>query len=90
MAYVILQSCCNDAVCVDVCPADCIHPRPGDPEFQVAEQLYIDPANCIDCNACLEACPVDAIVPVPELRPDQEPFAELNARYFETRGSVPA
>ena len=40
---------------------DCIHPKPGAPDFETAEQLYIDPEVCIDCDACVEACPVDAI-----------------------------
>ena len=43
------------------CPVDCIHPTPDEPGFDEAEQLYIDPEECIDCDACVEACPVDAI-----------------------------
>ncbi len=61
MAYVIAGSCIKDDSCIEVCPVDCIHPKPGSPEFETAEQLYIDPAVCIDCDACVEACPVDAI-----------------------------
>ncbi|ALE74794.1 hypothetical protein AD006_00180 [Pseudonocardia sp. EC080610-09] len=62
MTHVITRTCCNDAACVDVCPVDCIHPRPGDPGFTTAESLYIDPAACIDCGACADVCPVGAIV----------------------------
>jgi ferredoxin/flavodoxin---NADP+ reductase len=63
MTHVITQPCCNDAICAEVCPVDCIRPRPGDPEYLTAETLYIDPATCIDCGACADVCPVDAVVP---------------------------
>ncbi|MEQ3549913.1 4Fe-4S binding protein [Pseudonocardia nematodicida] len=62
MTHVITRSCCNDAACVEVCPVDCIRPRPGDPGFGSAETLYIDPSTCIDCGACADVCPVGAIV----------------------------
>ncbi|WP_226356736.1 4Fe-4S binding protein [Pseudonocardia sp. ICBG601] len=62
MTHVITRTCCNDAACVEVCPVDCIRPRPGDPGFSTAENLYIDPSSCIDCGACAEVCPVGAIV----------------------------
>lgn len=42
MPYVITQACCNDAGCVSVCPANCIHPTPAEPEFLTADMLYID------------------------------------------------
>ena len=63
MAYVINESCIGtkDTSCVEVCPVDCIHPTPDEPGFEQADQLYIDPEECIDCDACVEACPVDAI-----------------------------
>ena len=60
MTYIIAGSCIKDDSCIEVCPVDCIHPKPGAPDFEEAEQLYIDPAVCIDCDACVEACPVDA------------------------------
>jgi formate hydrogenlyase subunit 6/NADH:ubiquinone oxidoreductase subunit I len=58
----------------------------GAPDFETAEQLYIDHAVCIDCDACVEACPVDAIFAdfnVPEkheyaLEVNEEFFAELS------------
>lgn len=84
MAHVITQSCCNDATCVAVCPADCIHPRPDEPDYPTAEMLYIDPRLCVDCGACIEACPVAAIVPDDELTPSTQAFAEINAHYFES------
>jgi len=65
MAYVISEPCsgAKDTSCVEVCPVDCIHPTPDEPGFDAADQLYIDPDECIDCDACVEACPVDAIAP---------------------------
>ena len=57
MAYVINEPCIGtkDTSCVEVCPVDCIHPRPDEPGFDEADQLYIDPEECIDCDACVEA-----------------------------------
>ncbi|MFE3054200.1 4Fe-4S binding protein [Nocardia sp. NPDC059239] len=83
MPYVITQPCCNDATCVEVCPVDCIRPRPDDPSFAAAEMLYIDPDTCIDCGACADACPVDAIVPVDELTARSARYEQINADYFQ-------
>ncbi|WP_342666208.1 ferredoxin family protein [Pseudonocardia spinosispora] len=85
MTYVITQSCCNDAVCADVCPADCIHPLPSSPDYATAEQLYIDPSSCIDCDACFEACPVEAIHPDFDLPEPMVPYLAINADYFTSR-----
>ena len=62
MSYVIAEPCIGqkDNSCVEVCPVDCIHPTPDEPDYDSVEQLYIDPDECIDCDACVEACPVDA------------------------------
>lgn len=86
MAFVITRSCCNDASCVSVCPVNCIHPTPDEPEFATSEMLYIDPEACIDCGACVPECPVDAIVADFDLTTESEPFVELNARYFDEPG----
>ncbi len=85
MTYVITQSCCNDGICVEVCPVDCIHPVPSSPEFTTTEQLYIDPTTCIDCNACFEACPVEAIYADLHLPERMHPYLEINAGYFTQR-----
>jgi NAD-dependent dihydropyrimidine dehydrogenase PreA subunit len=37
VAYAITQSCCKDASCVSVCPVDCIHPTPDEPDFGTAD-----------------------------------------------------
>ncbi len=84
MTYVILQSCCNDASCVAVCPVNCIHPTPDEPGFMRAEMLHIDPNTCIDCGACVDECPVDAIRAEDDLTEDQDDYLDLNADYFQT------
>ena len=82
MAHVITQSCCNDASCVSVCPVNCIHPRPDDPQFVSAEMLYIDAEVCIDCGACAKACPVNAIFPEDDLPLQLTAYTDLNKAYF--------
>ena len=84
MTYVIAQPCIGtkDASCVEVCPVDCIHPGPDEPEFETCEQLYIDPDECIDCDACVEACPVDAITSEEQVPPEWQKYIEINAAYY--------
>jgi ferredoxin--NADP+ reductase len=82
MTYVITQSCCNDAECVELCPADAIHPAPGSPAYETAEQLYIDPGSCIECDACMDVCPVEAIYPDQDLPQRLLPYISINADYF--------
>lgn len=82
MAYAITQTCCNDASCVSVCPVNCIHPTPDEPEFGRTDMLYIDPAACIDCGACADACPVDAVFPVDRLTGPDTVFGQLNRDYY--------
>ncbi|WP_066665210.1 MULTISPECIES: 4Fe-4S binding protein [unclassified Sphingomonas] len=87
MTHVILQHCCVDGACVDVCPVNCIHPLTGELEAEQAEMLYIDPATCIDCGACADICPVGAIASDYDLEEADERFIELNAAYFEQPGA---
>lgn len=87
MAYAITQTCCNDASCVSVCPVNCIHPTPDEPEFGRTEMLFIDPAACIDCGACADACPVDAVQPVDRLTGPEAVFVELNRGYYRDHPS---
>ncbi len=84
MTFVITQGCCDDASCIAVCPVQCIRPRPGDPDFTTAEQLYIDPATCIDCGACMDECPVSAIHSEWDLPEEFSDFLQINADYFAT------
>jgi ferredoxin len=89
VAYVISEPCIGtkDASCVEVCPVDCIHPAPGEPGFVEADQLFIDPDECIDCDACVEACPVDAIASE-DMVPDQwHGYIEKNAAWFRERAA---
>ncbi|MFT3900928.1 MAG: FAD-dependent oxidoreductase [Gordonia sp. (in: high G+C Gram-positive bacteria)] len=83
MAHVITRPCCNDGSCVSVCPVNCIHPTPDEPEFLTAEQLYIDPETCIDCGACIDECPVEAIFPDDQLDEKDEPYLQINADYYK-------
>ena len=90
MTYVIAEPCIGqkDNSCVEVCPVDCIHPTPDEPDYDKVEQLYIDPDECIDCDACVEACPVDAIYPEGEL-PEKFSYAlELNSEFFAEQGTA--
>ncbi|MFF5970177.1 FAD-dependent oxidoreductase [Streptomyces sp. NPDC012769] len=90
MTYAITQTCCNDATCVAVCPVNCIHPTPDEPDFGRTEMLYIDPKSCIDCGACADACPVDAIFPADSLSAGQKEYAAVNAAFYEQRPPRPA
>ncbi|PRX49930.1 ferredoxin--NADP+ reductase [Prauserella shujinwangii] len=87
MPYAITQTCCTDASCVAVCPVNCIHPTPDEPEFATTDMLYIDPRTCIDCGACADACPVDAVFPADRLTGPDAVYVELNRRHF---GDEPA
>jgi ferredoxin--NADP+ reductase len=82
MTFVITPGCCNDASCVAVCPVQCIRPRPGDPDFLSAEQLYIDPATCIDCQACMDECPIDAVHADYDMPDGYGDLLAINAEYF--------
>jgi ferredoxin len=64
VAYVIVDRCIGtkDNSCIEVCPVDCIHPTPDEPGYAEAEQLFIDPEECIDCDGCAVACPVEACI----------------------------
>lgn len=83
MPHVVTQSCCADASCVQACPVNCIHPAPGEPGFGTTEMLYIDPRACVGCGACVTACPVEAIKPLELLTSAEQPFAQINAAYYE-------
>jgi ferredoxin len=87
MTYVIAQPCIGrkDASCADVCPVDCIHPTPDEPDFSTVEHLYIDPDECIDCDACVEACPFDATFAEDQLPGEWSQFASAARAYFANR-----
>ena len=84
MAYTICEPCIGvkDTACVVVCPVDCIHPTKAADDFATTEQLFIDPATCIDCGACVDACPVEAVFENGDVPEKWQHFIELNARYY--------
>jgi ferredoxin len=81
MPYVIAQPCIEvkNGACVEVCPVDCIHTTPEEP------QHYIDPDVCIECEQCVLVCPVEAVFLDRDLPPEWEKFAEINAAFFQRR-----
>jgi NAD-dependent dihydropyrimidine dehydrogenase PreA subunit len=85
MTYVITQPCIGvkDASCVDVCPVDCIHPSSNEPGYEEAQQLFINPDECIDCGACEPACPVTAIYEESAVPEEWKSFIKINADFFK-------
>ncbi|MEU4317598.1 FAD-dependent oxidoreductase [Nocardia fluminea] len=83
MSFVILGHCCKDGSCLQVCPQNCIHPAPGEPEFATVEHLYIDPVACINCSACVDACPASAIKPEAALTEAEQVYALRSGEYFD-------
>jgi ferredoxin len=55
---------------------------PTSPDFDQAEQLHIDPEECIDFDACVAACPVDAITPEEMVPAEWQKYIEINGAYF--------
>jgi NAD-dependent dihydropyrimidine dehydrogenase PreA subunit len=84
VTYVITEPCIGtkDNSCVEVCPVDCIHPTPDEPDYEQHQQLYIDAQECIDCDACAGACPVDACIPEYSLTDEHSKHLQINAEYF--------
>lgn len=82
MAYVITDNCIKDALCVDACPTDAIHPRSDEAAFDAATQIYVDPVECIDCGACIPVCTSDAIFPLDEVPADKRQFIAVNEAFY--------
>jgi uncharacterized protein GlcG (DUF336 family)/NAD-dependent dihydropyrimidine dehydrogenase PreA subunit len=81
MPYVIAAPCVDvkNGACVEVCPVDCIHTTPEDP------QHYIDPDVCIECEQCVLVCPVEAVFLDRELPPQWQQYTEINAAFFRKK-----
>ena len=79
VAHIIVDTCTKDALCVDACPNDSIHPTKDEAEFDGATQLYINPDECLDCGACIPECPVQAIYADSDLPEKYKSFTALNA-----------
>lgn len=82
MAYVITESCTKDALCVDACPVDCIHPKKDESTFEEAKQLFVDPVECVDCGACVPVCPATAIFALDDVPAENQASIQVNAAYF--------
>lgn len=82
MAYVITDGCTKDALCIDACPVDCIHPKQDEAQFEEAKTLNVDPVECVDCGACVPVCPVGAIYPLDEVPAEMLAAVQSNAAYF--------
>ena len=84
MPYVITEPCIGnkDTSCYDVCPVDAIHPSPNGPGVDEHDQLYINPAECIDCGACEAACPHSAIFVEGDVPQEWASFTKINADFF--------
>ena len=94
MTYIIAEPCVStcDTACVEVWPVDCID-GPDDktgagaeakePGFDLeGNQLYINPAECIDCGGCEPECPVEAIFEESEIPEEWAKYIPLNYEYF--------
>ena len=79
MTHVIVSLCQRDALCLEVCPVECI--VAGNPEDEWPTYM-IDPDSCIDCGACVAECPYDAIFPDDEVPEEYTAAIELNARFY--------
>jgi len=81
---VICQPCIGvkDTACTEVCPVECIHPTKDEDGFDDAEQLYINPDECIECGACQAECPVEAIYHEDEVPEEWQSFIEKNANFY--------
>ena len=53
-----------------VCPVDCI--------YEIADQVVINPDECIDCGLCEPECPVTAIFVDTDVPPDWKDYIEKN------------
>ncbi len=82
MAYVITDTCIKDALCVDVCPVDCIHPHKDEPDFETVTQMFVDPEGCIDCGACVPVCTSSSLYPAEEVPADKADAVARNAAHY--------
>jgi NAD-dependent dihydropyrimidine dehydrogenase PreA subunit len=84
MSHVIAEPCIGvkDTACADVCPVDCIHPKKDEEGFAASDQLFINPADCIDCDTCVSVCPVSAIFAEEDLPEKWASYAEKAIKHY--------
>jgi NAD-dependent dihydropyrimidine dehydrogenase PreA subunit len=82
MPPVITDACTKDMKCVEICPADCIHPTKDETNYESVNQLFVNSEDCPDCGSCISVCEYEAVYPLDELPDDKKHFAELNAAYY--------
>ncbi len=63
MTYVIAEPCIGekDNSCVEVCPVDCIHPTPDEPDYENQEQLFIDPDEASNNSEVISVLATDSL-----------------------------
>lgn len=83
MAYVIVDTCTKDQICVDVCPVDCI--KEGvftDSDGKKYDMLFINPDECIDCGVCEPECPTNSIYADGSVPDGLKHFVRINREAF--------
>jgi len=72
LPYVVAEPCIGvkDKSCMQVCPVDCI--------YEIADQVVINPDECIDCGLCEPECPVTAIFVDTDVPPQWKEYIEKN------------
>lgn len=82
MTFVVAEPCIGtkDRACVDVCPVACF--------YEGADQLYINPDECIDCAACEPVCPVDAIFAEADVPDQWKSYIQKQVEFFKANPGV--
>ena len=87
MPHVVCEPCVGhkEGACIEVCPADAIHPTQDEHDFDLCDMVHIDPDECIDCGVCVVVCPVQAIHPIEKVPDHWFSYISRNQSYFLDR-----
>ena len=87
MTYVIAEPCIGtkDNSCVEVCPVDCIHPTPDEPDYDERGDAPHRPGRVHRLRRLRRGMPVDACFAEDQLPSEWEKYVQLNADYFANR-----